>query len=415
MRNIHKSIIGVLCLVGIVRGGDWTDFRGPLRNGIVKDANLPVEFGAKKNLVWKKALPGKAWSSPCIYQGKIYLTNAILTEDKLQLHTLCLDAKDPTKTVWDNVIFTHDATNLPRVHSKNSHASPTPIIHDSKLYVHFGHQGTACLDLEGKVLWKNNNYRYRPVHGNGGTPMLVDDALVFSCDGGNEAFVVAISRKTGKQLWKTPRRVRVARKFSFTTPQVIEVKGKKQIISPGSNVVCAYDPKNGNEIWRVEYNGYSVIPRPVYAHGLVYVCTGYGRPSLLAIDPTGQGNVTRTHVKWETKRAVPHTPSVLVVGDHLYMVSDRGIASCLEAKSGKKLWTDRITGNYSASPIYSGGKIYFLNESGVATVIEASPKKLTVLAKNDLEERSLASFAVADGSLFVRTAKHLYRFAKTDR
>src|SRR5262249_38284452 len=162
------------------------------------------------------------------------------------------------------------------IHGKNSHASPTPLTDGQRLYVHFGHQGTACLDLDGKVLWRNTDLRYRPVHGNGGTPILVDEALVFSCDGGDVQFVVALDQATGKVRWKIDRKTGAFKKFSFGTPLLITVDGKPQIVSPGSGVVCAYDPKTGREIWRVRYdNGYSVVPRPVYGHGLVFVATGY--------------------------------------------------------------------------------------------------------------------------------------------
>src|SRR6185437_5702085 len=235
----------------------------------------------------------------------------------------------------------------PRIHGKNSHASPTPLVRGERLFVHFGHQGTACLDLEGKVLWKNTSLHYAPVHGNGGSPILVDDSLVFSCDGGDKRFIVALNVVNGEVRWKTDRTIEASRKFSFSTPLLIVVDGKKQIISPGSNVVCAFDPATGHEIWRVRYDGYSVIPRPVYGQGLLFICTGYNTPSLLAIRPDGKGDVTDTHVVWKTRKAVPHTPSPLLVGEELYFVSDSGQASCLDARTGQVHWQERLGGNYS--------------------------------------------------------------------
>jgi outer membrane protein assembly factor BamB len=396
------------------QSADWPEFRGPTGQGVAGEVALPVEFGKGKNQVWMKPLPGKGWSSPIVYGNRIYLTAAVPVKDSAagdeSLRTLCLDAKTG-KILWDREVFLQDGANAPRIHGKNSHASPTPLCDGKHLYVHFGHQGTACLDLEGKVLWRNTMFKYAPVHGNGGAPIIVDDALVFGCDGGDQAFIVALNKNTGERIWKTDRNVEVDRKFSFSTPLAIEVKGRKQIISPASNMVGAYDPKTGKEIWRVEYDGYSVIPRPVFGHGLVFICTGYGLPSLLAIRPDGAGNVTRTHVAWSTRKSAPHTPSLLLVGNELYMVSDRGVASCLDAKTGKVHWQNRLDGNYSASPIVAGGKIYFLSEEGTATVIEAG-KKFKQLAKNPLGERALASYAVADGALFVRTARGLYRFQK---
>jgi outer membrane protein assembly factor BamB len=187
------------------------------------------------------------------------------------------------------------------------------------------------------------------------------------------------------------------------------VKGQKQIISPASEQVSALDPKTGKEIWTVTHGGYSVIPRPVYGQGLLFVCTGYNSPSLLAIRPDGKGDVTQTHVVWKSRKAVPHTPSVLLVGEELYMVSDSGFASCLNAKTGESYWQKRLNGKYSASPIYADGKVYFESEDGVGTVVKAG-KKFVEVKENRLGAPTLASFAVADGALFIRTDKHLYRF-----
>src|SRR5262249_10226845 len=259
--------------------------------------------------------------------------------------------------LWNEEVFVQPA-GAPQPHRKNSHASPTPLVAGDRLYVHFGHQGTACLDLNGKVLWRNVQ-RYSPVHGNGGTPVLGDGLLIFSCDGRDDPYVIALDAATGKEKWKTPRPGDAFKKFSFSTPLVIEVKGQKQVISPGSEQVNALDPKTGKILWTVKTDGYSVIPRPVYGHGLVFVGTGYDSPTLIAIRPDGSGDVTKTHVAWRMKRGAPHTPSPLLVGDELYIVSDNGTATCLEAKTGEVVWSERLAGPHSASPLFAGGKIYF--------------------------------------------------------
>ncbi len=285
----------------------------------------------------------------------------------------------------------------------------TPIIEKDRLYVHFGHMGTACLKLDGQIVWKNNELTYTPVHGNGGSPTLFDDLLVFSYEGAESPFVVALNKMDGKVRWKTPRTTDAKKKFSFSTPSVIEVQGRKQIISPGSGAVCALDPKDGTEIWRARYGeGYSVIPRPVFANGLLFIATGYDRPTVFAVKPDGKGDVTDTHVVWTVTRGAPNTPSLLAVEDRLYMVSDAGILTCLEAKTGKELWQERIGGNFSASPILADGRIYLQNEECVGTVLD-SGKNFRLLARNDLGERSLASYAATDGALFIRTASHLFR------
>jgi outer membrane protein assembly factor BamB len=391
------------------RGENWPEFRGPTGQGHVRAGGLPTRWGPDKNVVWKQPIPGRGWSSPVVWDGRIYLTTAVPVKggNDQSLQALCLDAASG-KILWQKEVFRQDGAAAPRIHTKNSHASPTPLTDGERLYVHFGHQGTAALDFDGKILWRATEHGYRPVHGNGGSPVLVDDALVFSGDGGDKQFVVALDRKTGKVLWKTNRKTDAFKKFSFGTPLVITVNGQKQVISPGSDVVCAYDPKTGNEIWRVRYEGYSVVPRPVFGQGLLFVCTGYDRPGLLAIRPDGQGDVTATHVAWTAEKNVPHNPSPLLVGEELYLVSDYGVASCLDAKTGKVHWQERLGGNYSASPVYADGRIYFQSEEGDAVVVKAG-KPFEQLAKNSLDERTLASYAAADGALFLRTEAHLYR------
>jgi len=336
-----------------------------------------------------------------------YLTTAVRSEagSKLSLRALGLDAASG-KPRWDSEVFGSDESVA--IHKKNSHASPTPIVEGDQLYVHFGHQGAACLDVNGKIIWRNSSLNYPPVHGNGGSPILADEALIFSCDGGRDPFVVALNKANGQVLWKIERRTDASKKFSFSTPLLITVNGQKQIISPGSNAVCAYDPKDGREIWRVRYDGYSVIPRPVYGHGLLFIGTGFDRPTVMAIRPDGRGDVTKTHVAWTVTRGAPKTPSLLLVGEELYMVADNGIASCLDARTGRSHWEERIGGDCSASPFYADGKIYTQNESGTETVLAAG-KTFQKLAENALEERTLASCAVGDGAIFIRTETSLYR------
>jgi outer membrane protein assembly factor BamB len=406
-----KAWFWLLTAATAVHGGDWPQFRGPTGQGHV-EGKLPLLWAPDKNVAWKQTIPGRGWSSPIVVGGRIYLTTAVPKDNRADadqsLRALCVDARDG-KIVWDREVFLQNGKTAPRIQAKNSHASPTPLIVGDRLYVHFGHQGTACLDLDGKVLWRQTDLRYRPVHGNGGTPIVVDDLLVFSVDGSDAQFVVALDRATGKVKWKTPRSVRTAfKKFSFGTPLLLSVDGKKQIISTGSDAVYAYDPADGKEIWRVRYEGYSLVPRPVTGHGLVFICTGYDSPSLLAIRTDGKGDVTDTHIAWTVTRNVPLTPSLLLVGDELYMMSDGGVATCLEAKTGKEVWRERIGGGQSASPVYADGKIYFLGEDGKGVVIKAG-RKFEELARNDMKERTLASYAAADGALFLRTEKHLYR------
>jgi outer membrane protein assembly factor BamB len=392
---------------------DWPQFRGPTGDGHAAAKNLPTTWNETTNVAWKTEIPGKGWSSPSLFQNRLYLTTSVPVDaakpDGLQsLRTLCVDAATG-QVVWGVEVFGLDATEV-SIHAKNSHASPTPLVEGDRVYVHFGHYGTACLDLAGRIIWKNDTHGYEPVHGNGGSPVLVDGLLVFSCDGADAPFVVALDAKTGEEKWRFARSSDSAKKFSFSTPAVITVNSQKQLITPGSGVVNALDPATGREIWQARYGeGYSVIPKPIVGHGLLFVATGYNAATVVAIRLEGaKGDVTDTHVAWINKKGAPHTPSLLLVGDELYIVSDKGVASCLDARTGREHWNQRLGGNYSASPIYADGKIYLQSEEGPAIVLKPGTT-FTKLADTGFKERTLASYAVGDNALFIRTEQHLWR------
>lgn len=397
-----------------VRAADWLQFRGTEGDGESRVAGLPVEWSSTEHVAWRCELPGEGWSSPVVLGDRIYLSAAIAKDEEKsdsdrQLVLLIVDARE------GKLIRRVDLFNVSRdktsKHSKNSNASPTPVIDGERVYVHFGHLGTACTTLDGEIVWRNDKLGYPPVHGNGGSPVVVGRSLIFSEDGAKEAKVLALDTATGEVRWETPRDVEASKKFSFGTPLVLNVNGQQQVIIPGSNVVQSLDPETGKEFWRVRYDGYSVIPRPILADGLVMVCTGYDRPSLLAIRPDGKGDVTDTHVAWKTDVAVPHTPSLCTHKGLLFMVSDKGIASCLEAATGKEVWKERIGGNFSASPLLAGDVLYLLSEEGDATVIKAD-REFSRIARNRLGERTLASMAVVDHDLLIRSAVALYRITK---
>ena len=412
MQQSLLATVAIFLFSTFLSASEWSEFRGPDGQGHVS-ASPPISWDAEKHVLWRKALPGSGWSSPVVSGKHIYLTAAVPVEesDDLSLQLLILDA-DSGELLKQVEIFQQDAETAPDIHGKNSHASPTPLVADDHVYVHFGHQGTACLTAAGDPVWKTQELSYPPVHGNGGSPILFDDLLIFSCDGATDPFVAALDKRTGEVRWKTERNSDASKNFSFSTPLVIEVAGQPQVISPGSNCVVAYAPADGREIWRVNYEGYSVVPRPVYGHGMVFIATGYDSPSVLAIRPDGEGDVSESHVAWTLKRGAPNTPSMLLIGDHLYMVSDRGVASCVDARTGESVWQERLGGNYSSSPLFANGRIYCQSEEGEGVVISADPE-FKELARNDLGERTLASYGVIGNDLLIRTADHLYRIGSS--
>jgi outer membrane protein assembly factor BamB len=277
------------------------------------------------------------------------------------------------------------------------------------VYVHFGADGTAALSASGEILW-TTHLRYESQHGNGGSPTLYRDLLIVNCDGNGgdgDAYVIALDTSTGRTRWKTERRWPADQ--SYTTPLVITVGDRDQLVSVGAYRAAAYEPLTGREIWRVSYgDGFSNVPRPVYGQGLVYIATGFQTPTLIAVRPDGRGDVTRTHVAWTISRGAPYTPSPLLLGNDLYYVSDTGVLSLADATSGQIIWQQRLAGNYSASPVSADGRIYFQSEEGVTTVIPPG-RQFGRLATNRLDGATLASMAIAGAAIFIRSDSHLYR------
>jgi len=398
---------------------DWTKFRGPTGDGHVTVKSIPLKWSDTENVEWKVSVPGKGWSSPVISKGKIYLTSAVAEGDNQdaadvsrELRVICYDSSNG-KEIWDTKVFEQKPLKRP-IHHKNSHASPTPIIEGGKVYVHFGHMGSACLDLKGKILWKNNELKYDPIHGNGGTPIIVDNLFFYSADASTNPFVVALDKNTGKVLWKKLRsETAQSRKFSFSTPTLISMGGSSQIISPASGAVFSYDSKTGEELWSVDYGGWSVIPKPGVYKNMIYVGTGYERAHILGIrvDEKSKGNVTESHVEWEITKRAPNTPSFMVVDDLLYFISDGGIATCVEPLTGEIIWQERTAGPISASPVHFNGMIYFLDEQGKTTVIKAG-RKFEIIAENKIKERTLASFGISEGAIYIRSEKSLFRIGE---
>ncbi len=398
-----------LSCTAVVRAGDtWPQFRGPSGNGHADTSGLPLTWSETANVVWKTPIHDKGWSSPVIWGKQIWLTTA--REDGKELFAVCVE-RDSGKVLHDIKLF--DVVKPQFCHPYNSYASPTPVIEEGRVYVHFGSAGTACLDTAtGKVLWQRRDLPCDHWRGAGSSPILVGGLLILTFDGYDVQYLAALDKKTGATVWKKERITKYSTnngdlKKAYSTPQVIEVKGKQQLISPAAEATLAYDPKTGEDLWQVTHGGMNAALRPVYGQGRLFLASGHDG-KLLAVRPDGSGNVTRTHVDWICKKGVPSRPSLLLIGERLFMVSDKGLLSCVDPKTGEPLNTVRLNGAFSGSPVYASGRIYCANEQGSTFVIDPS-SELKILAVNKLDEGCMASPAVAGKALYQRTRTHLYR------
>lgn len=422
---------------GVFAEAYWPEFRGPLGNGIVEAGAAPTKWSETENVTWKTPLPGKGWSSPVVADGEVWMTTAMeveATEDEklailratgveerkfkelqtkkaVTLKALCVDLASG-KLVRE-IELASIASPSP-IHHFNSYASPTAVIDGERVICHFGAFGTFCLNrADGQVVWKHAITIEHGV-GPGSSPMIHGDLLILICDGMDQQFVAALDKATGKEVWRTPRPPMDAetgdRKKSYSTPIAItDAKGREQLICMSSQWLVALEPKTGKEIWRVRHGtGFSVVPRPVYGDGIVYVCTGYGKPQLWAVKVDGEGDVTETHVVWKETKRIPAKPSPLLTGKDLYVTDDSGIVSCFDAADGALRWQERLGGNFTASPILAGGKIYFAGESGKVTLLEQSAA-FQVAGENEVDGKLMASPVVVDGVLLLRSEEALYR------
>jgi outer membrane protein assembly factor BamB len=384
---------------GTVSAADWPQFRGPGQQGISSERGLPAKWSETENIAWKTELPGLGWSSPSIVGQQIWLTTAV--DEGHSLRALCLD-RETGKLLQNVEVF--QKAEPGSIHSKNSHASPTPLIEGDRVYVHYGRHGTACLTTAGEIVWKTE-LAYNHRHGPGGSPVIFGNLALINCDGTDVQYTVALDKQTGKEVWRREREGSMA----YSTPLLVDVQGQTQAVCCGGEWTVGYEPVTGKELWKFRYpGGYSNVPRPVAAFGLTFVSSGYNTPTLYALKLDQTGDITETGVAWKVTKGAPRNSSPIIVGEEIYQISDNGIATCLDAKTGQQHWQERVGGDFSASPLFADGKLYFTDEHGKTTVL-APGKTYAVLAESELPGRTLASLSTADGAIFFRTDTALYR------
>ena len=387
----------------------WPEFRGGTGDGVSQEHNLPVEWSEARGVAWKTAIPGKAWSSPVIWDDLVWLSNA--TEDGTRLSAVAV-ARDNGRIVHNITVFEIAAPQF--CHPFNSYASCTPAIERDRLYLHYGSAGTACLDTEsGEILWTRQDLPCDHFRGPGSSPIIHGNLLIVALDGFDLQYVVALDKTTGKTMWRKDRNIDYGTtdgdaKKAYPTATVIRSQGREQVIIPSAGATIAYDPPSGEELWRVRHGGMNASARPLFAHGLVYINTAAGGMKFLAVRPDGIGDVTGTQIAWKSSQGTGSRSSQLLLGEKLFLISDAGTASVLDAVSGKALSQKRLSGEFSASPILADGRIYASNQGGDTFVLSAADPS-TVLATNTLDDGCMASPAVFDAAIYLRTKTHLYR------
>lgn len=391
---------------------NWPGFRGPTCQGISSESNLPLTWSLSENLAWRVDVPGIGWSSPVVWQERVFLTSA--TPDETSCHVICIDAAHG-KVLWDQEVFRQEP---PRKLAENSHATPTPVTDGSLVYAAFNGGRIVAVDFGGNVRWSWQDSQFVSKHGLAASPILYRDLLIMPFDGNGPAdvdnigfriawdgaFVVALNKHSGQETWRAARGLS---RQAHVTPLVIDVSGRAQLISGAGDVVQGFEPDSGQQIWTVRSLGEGVVPSIVFGNGLVFTSSGYGAPAIRAIRPDGQGEVTATHIAWESRDNVPLIPSFVYADGLLFCVKESGVATCVDASTGEVLWQQRLGGRHGASPVLAEGRLYCLAEDGTATVIEAG-REFRQLAKNTLEARCQASPAISGGRIFIRSERNLF-------
>jgi outer membrane protein assembly factor BamB len=424
MTKLTKIVPGLLlifpCLI-VLAADHWPQFRGPDGTGHSDARDLPQTWSESSNIVWKTAIHDRGWSSPVVYGNQIWLTTA--TQDGRRLYAICVD-RETGRIIRDMKLF--DVAQPQYAHPFNTYASPTPVIESGRVYITFGSPGTTCIDTKSfQILWERRDLECNHFRGAGSSPILFQDLLIMHFDGSDHQFVTALDKRTGKTVWRTKRSIDFQDlepngkpaadgdfRKAFATPHVAMINGRWELISLGAKAAYAYNPFNGEELWRVEERAqHSASTRPVIGLGMIFFPTGFATGQLFAVRTGGKGLITDSHIAWKMKRGVSNKPSILLIDELIYMISDAGIISCVEAKTGELVWQNRIGGEYSASPVYADGKVWFFSEDGKTTVIRPG-RTFEQLAENRLAEGFLASPAIAGKAFYLRTRTHLYRIEK---
>jgi outer membrane protein assembly factor BamB len=423
-----------LLLTALLSAEDWPEWRGSGGQGISHAKDLPQTWSETSSVVWKTELPGRGHSTPLVGQDHLWLTTAIektATPDQARAR-LTTNTGDQPLTVLDSVSLRalcvdktsgrllHDIELLnvkePQwAHQLNSYASPTPVLHQGRLYASFGSFGTVCLDTSTQqLIWKNQDLHVMHENGPGSTPVLHGSHLIVHFDGSDQQFIAAFEIQTGKVAWKTTRSgtmdPRPQQRKAYGTPLIVTMNGQPTVVSPAADWVYGYEPATGRELWKVAYEGlgFSMSVCPVADSERVYISTSFGKSQVIALKYRG---LPMPEVAWRNNKNAPKMCSPLLVNDLLFYIDDGGIVSCVDPETGEPHYRERLGGKFSASPVAAEGKIYFASREGVVTVLPAT-KEFKILAQNSLEGSLMASPIAIGSTLYLRTDKALYRIGE---
>ena len=415
MKGCILLLITVASCVVIEANEQWSQFRGHYGNGIIKSTSAPINWSENTNIDWKTPIHDRGWSSPVIWNDQIWMTTA--TKDGNKMYAICVN-KLSGKIEHDIHVF--DVKSPQAITNENTYASPTPVVEEGRVYVHFGTYGTACISTkDGQILWKRRdlNCDHEIGAGPASSPFIYNNFLIFNVDGRDVQYVIALNKETGETAWKTNRSVdfsdvQVNQRKAYGTPFIIPRGNTNQMVSIGAKGVYSYDPENGKELWKAEHRGWSIAPRPVYGEGLVFTMIDRDRPEMWAINPNGSGDITETHIEWKETKRMPPRASPIIIKGLLFVVDRNGYISCIEAKTGKSIWQKRMKGRFSASPILANNLIYFFNEDTVCTIIKPT-RELEIVAENkSSDDKLMATPAFDENSIYIRTEKNLTRIVK---
>ena len=398
----------VVVLPSPALGENWPAWRGPRGDGTSLEKNVPIRWSGAKNIVWKVPIPGKGHASPIIWENHIFVVTAL--KEKNQRILMCL-ARTTGKVRWRRIVL---VSPLERIHKLNSYASSTPATDGRKIYVSFLDRDKMFIvayDFEGNKIWQVRPGVFSSMHGYCSSPVLWKDKVIINGDHDGPAYIIALDRDTGKTIWKTPR-PNMTR--SYCTPIIRHVDGRNQMVLSGSKCVASYDPDTGSQHWLIDGPTEQYVASLVYNGELLFMTCGFPDLYMQLIRPNGRGNVTNTHVVWQTDRDCSYVPSPIAFGKYFLVVSDSGVATCLNAKTGQTLWRQRLGGRHSASLVSADGLVYFLSDKGVTTVVKPGPN-FQLAARNKLGEETYASPAISAGKMFLRGVKHLYCIGTASR